>query len=121
MIDNAAQVERLIERMQAELPLAARMTPELMASLAKQTAAVAAPCKIMSIRYTGDEGGILCQLELSQPIKNAVYASITHLRFDPKQPLTRAITATQGKPSKRARNLKPQKGFSKGWINSAYV
>jgi hypothetical protein len=95
MIDNTAQVERLIERMQAELPLAARMTPELMATLAKQTATLAAPCKIMSIRYTGDEGGILCQLELSPPIENAIYASITHLRFDPRQPLTRDITAYQ--------------------------
>ncbi len=95
MIDNAAQVERLIERMQAELPLAARMTPELIASLAKQTAAVPASCKIMSIRYTGDEGGILCQLEVSPPIENAIYASITHLRFDPRQPLTRDIAAYQ--------------------------
>ena len=37
MIDNTAQVERLIERMQAELPLAARMTPELIATLANQS------------------------------------------------------------------------------------
>jgi hypothetical protein len=95
MIDNAAQVERLTERMQAELPLVARMTPELMATIAKQTATVPASCKIMSIRYTGDEGGILCQLELSPPIENAIYASITHLRFDPRQPLTRDITAYQ--------------------------
>jgi hypothetical protein len=62
MIDNAAQVERLTERMQAELPLVARMTPELMATIAKQTATVPASCKIMSIRYTGDEGGICASL-----------------------------------------------------------
>jgi len=67
MIDNAAKVQRLIETIRAELPLEARMTSELMASLAKQTAAFVVSYKIMSIRYTGEEGGILCQLELSPP------------------------------------------------------
>jgi hypothetical protein len=97
MIDNAIQVERLIAKLQAELPLATRMTPELTATLAKQNHASSIPvsCKIISVRYTGDEGGILCQLELSPPIENAVYASITHLRFDPRQPLARDITAYQ--------------------------
>jgi hypothetical protein len=50
---------------------------------------------LRSIRYTGDEGAILCQLELSPPIENAIYVSITHLRFDQRQPLTREITAYQ--------------------------
>jgi hypothetical protein len=97
MIDNAMQVERLIAKLQAELPLATRMTPELTATLAKQNRASPIPvsCKIISVRYTGDEGGILCQLELSPPIENAVYVSITHLRFDPRQPLARDITAYQ--------------------------
>ena len=97
MIDNAIQVERLISKLRAELPLATRMTPELMATLAKQNhaAAIPASCKIISINYTGDDGGILCQLELGPPIDNAVYASITHLRFDPRQPLTRDVTTYQ--------------------------
>jgi hypothetical protein len=97
MIDNAIQVERLISKLQAELPIATRMTPELMATLSNQNQATSIPasCKIISIRYTGDEGGILCQLELSPPTDNAVYASITHLRFDPRQPLARDIMAYQ--------------------------
>ena len=65
MIDNPAQVERLIARLQLELPLTTRMTPELMATLAirNQAAALDPSCEVVSINYAGDEGGILCHLE----------------------------------------------------------
>lgn len=97
MIDNPAQAERLMARLQAELPLNTRMTPELMATLANQNHAAAIPpsCKIVSINYAGDEGGILCQLELRPPNDEVFYVSITHLRFDPRQPLTRDIMTYQ--------------------------
>ena len=42
------------------------MTPELMATLTtrNQAAPLDPSCEIVSINYAGDEGGILCQLEL---------------------------------------------------------
>lgn len=97
MIDNPVQVQRLFARLEAALPVPARMTPELMATLRKQEPAleISPACAIAAVHYTGDEGGILCKLELIPAIKNVIYVSITHLRFDPRQPLARDIIAYQ--------------------------
>ena len=45
MIDNAAQVERLLTRLTAALPLPARVTPELAATLQAQSATSEIPRK----------------------------------------------------------------------------
>lgn len=109
MIDNPVQVQRLLARLEAALPVPVRMTPELVAILKKQNPAleISPSCAIASVRYTGDEGGILCQLEFTPATENAVYASITHLRFDPRQPLARNITAYQKHRVKHLRRPAP--------------
>ena len=103
MIDNPAQVERLIAKLQHALPLPARPTPELLAALvAKNTASkTSATCSITSISYAGDEGGIVCRLDLGGEAKNVTFVSITHLRFDARLPLAREITAYQKHRVKR--------------------
>jgi hypothetical protein len=53
------------------------------------------------ISYAGDEGGILCRLDFGGEAEHAACISITHLRFDPRQPLTREITAYQKHRVKR--------------------
>ena len=106
MIDNPAQVERLIAKLQAALPVAARTTPELMSSLQAQAAAVEvkSTCMIVSIHYAGDEGGIVCKLDIGEQADKAIYTSITHLRFDPRLPLARDIAAYQKHRVKRLRH-----------------
>jgi hypothetical protein len=103
MIDNAAQVERLLARLEGALPLPARLTPELVATLRAQDldAAVPGACTVTWISYAGDEGGIMCRLDLGCETENTAFASITHLRFDPRLPLTREITAYQKHRVKR--------------------
>jgi len=54
----------------------------------------ASTATITAVNYAGDEGGIMCRLEIPTN-ENAVYASITHLRFDPRLPVAREITAYQ--------------------------
>jgi hypothetical protein len=83
VIDNPDQAERLFDRLTAALPLPARMTPELAATLqAKNTATeIPSTCSITWISYAGDEGGIVCRLEFAREIETAAFASITHLRF----------------------------------------
>jgi hypothetical protein len=105
MTDNPVTVEDLLERLTAALPMPARLTPELQPSLAGQTigATIPADCMITLLHYMGDEGGILCKLDLGPDIKNAAFVSITHLRFDARLPLTRAITAYQKHRVKRLR------------------
>jgi hypothetical protein len=49
----------------------------------------------------GDEGGIVCKLDLGPGVDTAAFVSITHLRFDVRLPLARAITAYQKHRVKR--------------------
>jgi hypothetical protein len=101
-IDHPDQVERLMERLGAALPLPARATPELQMSLRRQGgAALSASCRVTWISYAGDEGGILCQLDTGADTAEVVLASITHLRFDPRLPLAREIAAYQRHRVKR--------------------
>ena len=104
MIDHPDQVERLMERLSAALPIPAQVTPEVQLAL-KEERGVAMPpnCSVTWISYAGDEGGIMCRVEADAADTAAVVASITHLRFDPRLPLSREITAYQKHRVKRIR------------------
>ena len=79
------------------------------ASLTDQNAAapVSADCTITGLHYMGDEGGIVCKLDLGASVQNQAFVSITHLRFDPRMPLGRKITAYQKHRVKRLRRQVP--------------
>jgi hypothetical protein len=104
-IDNPSVAMALLDRLKAALPLPARLTPELQASLsgANDNKPVAVGCTINGLHYLGDEGGITCKLDLGPEIDNEAYVSITHLRFDARLPLARAIAAYQKHRVKRLR------------------
>jgi hypothetical protein len=104
MIDHPETVERLMGKLNAALPIPARITPELQASLRGQTGgAVPHQGAITWISYMGDEGGIVCKLDLGADLGKEACTSITHLRFDPRLPLAREITAYQKHRVKRLR------------------
>ena len=108
MIDNPAQVERLLAKLQAALPVPARLTPEAAAAIQAQNAAAGKIPPVGSITwvsYAGDEGGIMCGLDFGQETEPAVVTSITHLRFDPRLPMARDISAYQ---KRRVRRLQRQ-------------
>ena len=108
MIDHPEIVERLMAKLNEALPIPARITPELQASLRGQTGpAVPAQCAITWISYMGDEGGIVCKLDLSDNAGKQAFTSITHLRFDPRLPLAREITAYQKHRVKLLRRQPP--------------
>jgi hypothetical protein len=53
---------------------------------------------------TGDEGGILCVIDMGNVDRSAgSLASITHLMFDPRSPLTPQIAACQKRRQKGLR------------------
>jgi len=105
MIDNPDQTERLLAKLDAALPVPARMTPELAATL--QAPDPAQSCTITWISYAGDEGGIVCRLDLAHESNSATFVSITHLRFHPRLPLARDIAAYQKHRVKRMRRQLP--------------
>ncbi len=107
MIDNPVQVQRLLAQLQAALPVPARATPELAAMLKTQNISNAASAAaITAVSYAGDEGGIMCRLEIPTN-ENDVHVSITHLRFDPRLPLARDVTAYQKHRVKHLRRRAP--------------
>ena len=87
------------------LPLPARLTLELQASLRDENASAPIPtdCTITGTYYMGDEGGIICKLDLGAGVEKQAFVSITHLRFDPRLPLSRRIAAYQKHRVKRLR------------------
>jgi hypothetical protein len=98
MIDDPEKTDRLIAELKASLPVETRLSPILMRAIVKQTPDLAVPdsCNVVSIFYTGEEGGIVCGL-----------VSITHLSFDRRMPLFRQIDAYQ---RHRIKKLKQQSG-----------
>jgi hypothetical protein len=108
VIDHPDQVGRLMERLGAALPIPARATPELQTTLRTQNSiALPADCRVTWVSYAGDEGGIICKLEGASEITEAVFASITHLRFDPRLPVAREIATYQKHRVKRLRRQRP--------------
>jgi hypothetical protein len=108
MIDHPETVERLLAKLSAALPIPARVTPELQTSLRGQTGGVVpVQCAVTSIYYMGDEGGIVCKLDLGSNTGKQAFTSITHLRFDPRLPLAREITAYQKHRVKHLRRQLP--------------
>ena len=108
MIDHPDQVQRLVDRLNAALPIPARVTPEVQMALRRQRGvAMPANCSVTWISYAGDEGGIVCRVEAATETAEAVFASITHLRFDPRLPLAREITAYQKHRVKHLRRQAP--------------
>ena len=107
MIDHPDQVDRLLSRLRDALPMPARLTPRLLASLREQNPdlPLAAACDITRVDYAGDEGGIVCHLARvgTDESGRLIVTSITHLDFNPRHPLTREITAYQKHRIKRLR------------------
>ena len=109
MIDNPAQVDRLLAKLRAALPLSAWTTPELIKMLRAKKAANerSTTCSITDISYAGDEGGIVCRFNFAEETESAAFVSITHLRFDPRLPLARELAAYQNHRVKRLRHQPP--------------
>ena len=107
MIDQPEITERLIAKLNGALPIPARLTAELQDLLRRQNVGPAIPAHatVTWINYAGDEGGIMCKLDLGPAVENAAFTSITHLRFDARSPLDREIAVYQKHRAKRLQRL----------------
>jgi hypothetical protein len=108
MIDNPDQVERLVAKLRQALPLLASVSPEVAAVIREQSPAADPLSRypITRVDYAGDEGGIVCKVELDpENGDRALFASITHLRFGQAGPIARQIAAYQKHRVKRLRRV----------------
>jgi hypothetical protein len=115
MIDDPDKTNRLIDALEASLPIETRLSASLIQTLSKQSPDVAIParCNVVSVFYMGEEGGIMCALDIGGPdTKNPHLVSITHLIFERKVPLFSQINAYQ---RHRIKKIKQQAGRNNRW------
>lgn len=94
MIDDLEKTTTLLEKLKTVVPIEARLSQSLIRLLAEKSPEVPIPetCQVIDVFYTGDEGGIICCLDIGGPqTKNAHLVSITHLGFYRNTPLSREI------------------------------
>jgi hypothetical protein len=103
MIDGYEQAMELLHKMEAHLPIPARPTATMVRALRDQGQRISRDreLSIQSVFYAGDEGGIVCALELLEGAKAALVVSVTHLRIDLRHPLAQEIRAYQQERKRR--------------------
>lgn len=105
MIDELRQVNRLLVKLEENLPIVASLTPQAAANEAPgDDSGSAERYQVTAVHYLGDEGGIVCQLDQGDGGKSTIVTSITHLTFDRTQPFAREIAAYQ--KNRAARQLR---------------
>ncbi len=107
MIDDVEKSAVLVEKMRAALPMRAFTTTGLRRTLEKGSkSGFPHECNVAEVRYLGDEGGIACALDFGiDGTKEVHIVSITHLRFDRRNPLARKIEAYCKHRIKRIKKL----------------
>jgi hypothetical protein len=115
MIDDPDKTDRLVDALEASLPVETRLSASLIQTLSKRSPDVAIParCNVVSVFYAGEEGGIVCALDIGGPDTKSVHlVSITHLIFERKLPLFSQIDAYQ---RHRIKKLKQQARRNDRW------
>jgi hypothetical protein len=114
VIDNPHRVERLLDAMKTSLPLTAAGTPAVAAIVQERSLAIppAHECRVISVDYASDEGGIVCKLQLG-PVDTpqVLIVSLTHLLFDRRGPLGRQIAEYQKRRVKRLSRMNGPGGW----------
>ncbi len=98
MIDDLEKTDLLLKKLKSLVPIETRLSPGLKRLLAEKSPDVPIPetCNVIDVFYTGDEGGIICSLDIGGPqARNANLVSITHLSFHRNTPLSREIDRYQ--------------------------
>ena len=113
MIDDYAQVQELMRKMEAQLPIPARPTSSFLRGIREQGISMAPnqELTIKSLVYLGDEGGIMCDVTL--PGSDTVtLTSLTHIRVKSSHPLAEEIRAYQVARTKKLAQAGPREPAS---------
>lgn len=108
MIDDPDLTARLIGKLREALPLVAGATSQLAAVIREEApdAKKAAGYPVTRIDYAGDDGGVVCRLEVGEGSDLKIfYVSITHLTFHRRSPFAREIAVYQKHRNKRLKRL----------------
>lgn len=96
MIDNRKQVKALLQQMQEQLPIPVLATDGLVRSMKRELPELKRrrQLSIKSVLYTGDEGGITCDIT-PDGAKSVILCSLTHVEILADHPLAAEIRAYQ--------------------------
>jgi len=106
MIDDPEKASALVEKLKRSMPIETRLSQSLIRTLTRQSPDILIPakCNVIDVLYTGDEGGVVCCLDIGgSEAKSAHLVSITHLSFDRRTPLIREIEIYQRHRIKKLR------------------
>jgi hypothetical protein len=69
MIDDLEKTNLLLEKLKTVIPIEARLSQSLIRLLAEKSPEISIParCNVIDVFYTGDEGGIICCLDIGGP------------------------------------------------------
>ena len=103
MIDDYDKVMELMRKMEVQLPIPARPTGALVRTMRERGVQIPhnQELQIKRVFYAGDEGGIMCDVTLSEEAKEAIIVSITHLRVSSRHPLAKEIREYQMERTRR--------------------
>jgi hypothetical protein len=101
MIDDLATVASLMEQLEADLPIPAYPSKELLRALRQRGTKIGAErlLYIQRVFYLGDEGGIMCDVTPTHDAKTAFVVSLTHLRVPRSTRFRMASALTSGSAS----------------------
>jgi hypothetical protein len=96
MIDDPVQVDVLIRKMKAHLPIPARGTGGMVRALRRDGIKMTSrQVQIVDVFDSGDEGGIMCALKGTGDEKTALVISLTHLRLPANHPIVQDVRSYQ--------------------------
>jgi hypothetical protein len=97
MIDNYDDAKKLVQKMEAQLPIIVHPGKVLIQSMREKGIKLTSgqELEIEQVHYLGDEGGIGCGISLATKEEGVMVVSLTNLRVIPGQPLTEEIWAYQ--------------------------
>lgn len=98
-IDNVAEAKRLVEKMNANLPIIVRPNSALVKILRKKgvNADRYKPLEIHSVLYMGNEAGISCDITPKGQTQDAFICSLTQLKVMGDDDLAQEMKAYQQK------------------------
>jgi hypothetical protein len=93
MIDNYAEAMALVEDMKKQLPIPVTVTGGFRRSMKEKGVKLKADqlFQIRDVLYSGDQGGIMCDVTPSADATEVLLSSLTHLRVNPRHPLGERI------------------------------
>ena len=106
-VDNVKDAEKLVAKMQANLPIMVRAGKDMLKLLRKQGLPISdrQTLSIKSVFYGGNEMGIACDITPSGKQKQAVVCSLTQLEIVSKTPLADEIRTYQERRRKKLAQL----------------